>query len=292
MIWSARTWSVGLPLAIALLVAPALAVPTGRPIRVLSLLGEGQVNGDSLSAPGEWPAGSELELKRSSIAQVMLPGLSLSVVGPARLRLLGQSAEVELWRGELVRLSGQGLILASGWELRLEGQGATVLLDGARCYALEGRVRIGARAEAVGPVQRLLRQLSGAPTRWLTGMATGPRVARGSMESGQSARFLLSGGVEIMIATPPPERLALTRRFAVPDRWEPPLTPVSPASIRRATRLVREQRQAQREGASCGCTESRGPGAPPLSGANPTTALERNRGTVRVQVTGVPRINP
>jgi hypothetical protein len=271
--------------AALLCAAPAVAAPAVRRAearsaegQVLSVVGEVQARGETIQGPRSLPAG-ELTLARGARLQLLLPAsdrrgdLALSVIGPARLRIVA-AAEVELLFGEQLRASGSGRLSLRGlWLLELAGSSA--VLDGDHLFVTRGQ---GALALRQPPASVPTVEPAGAPQP--------PAATR--VIAGQQARLGAGGTIQLVQGVPRAELLAALDHFVAPA-WRPSLPRVTLAEVRRAERTSDEQRRASRETASCGCTESKGTsGAPNLSSAGGITPLERQNGRLHIHVVGVP----
>ncbi len=268
--------------ALCALAAPARAAGPARPLRLLSLTGAARVDGEATVAPSRWPAGALLDLSCGAVAQLLVEtpagALALAVRGPARVRLLGRAAEVDVLEGRALRLAGAGALQAAGWRLELDG---TALLDGERLFVLEGRASLRPLpGGAVGPVLRFARAIADEP-----GLAAGVQPT-----AGHAVRLGLTRA-ELTPGAPPEPLLAELSRFQPPPAWRSRPPEVTLAEVRRAEQWTREQRRSERQAASCGCTESRGPGGAPVLGSGPgVNPLERSGSLLRLRVVGIPRI--
>jgi hypothetical protein len=276
------TWR-GVVLAFLVALAPAANVDAA-PIHVLSVVGGVQA-GDRPLVPGVVDAG-RLEVQRGATVQALLPcascrgaprTLALSVAGRSVLRL-GGSSEVAIVDGEgAVRLAGGGALQRSGWRVALEDD-ATVVLQGRTLHVLVGRASLRATPATLDPVSRFLARF---------GETSPPMI----VNAGRVAWLDLTSRT-LGVGRPSAEVLARLDALQPPAPWTPPLDEVSAAEVKRARRWTQQQRQAAREAASCGCTESRGPGAGPIAGRGAFNPLERTTTIIRVKVTDVPRRLP
>jgi len=279
-----RTLTLMLMLTLMLtLLLPLLAAPPAlaAPLEVLSVSGEVRVGGSPLEAPRSIPAGSSLTVGAGGQVLLLLPAagdrgeLAVAVLGPARLYGAGQAAEVELVQGGRLRASGSGQLLLHGlWLLTLRESSA--VLDGEHLFLVRGSGSLEPR-----------RPLSFNPAAALFGGPHPPAAVR--VQAGQRASLGPGGSLTLAQGAPSPELVAAPDHV-VPPVWRPVLPRVSLAEVRRAERTSSEQRRAERETASCGCTESKGASGAPLPGAGPgMTPLERQAARLRVRVIGVPR---
>jgi hypothetical protein len=271
-------------LAVVLTLAPTAAVAS--PIEVLSVVGMARAAGRSLGTGGI-DAGKLLEVPRGATLQVLLPRrgrerdvLALSVAGPVVLRLDRASAEVTLVEGQgAVRLAGGGgAIERSGWRVVLGDAGATVVLQGQTLHVLVGRATLSAVPSTLDPVSRFVAGL-GASSPPTTVAAS--RVAHLGLST-----------LQLGAGRPSGEVLSRLDALQPPPAWTPTIDEVTTAEVKRARRWTQQQRQAAREAASCGCTESRGSGAGPVAGKNAFNPLERTTTILKVKITDVPKRLP
>jgi hypothetical protein len=255
----------------ALLLALLLAGPAeATEVKVLSV--EGQVRADAgpLESARRLPAASTLTVLAGGRAQLLIASaqgeLAVAVLGPARLRLLAKDAEVEVLQGARLRASGSGRLSQQRgpgcYQLTLRD--STAVFDGTRLFLVRGAAQLGYR--------------SGAETQF------GP-VAR-QLAPGES----VSESSDPIRSAPPAELLTALDHFLAPP-WHAAFGRVTLAEVRRAERASNERRRAERETASCGCTESKSTTTAQNPGSVLTaTPLERQGAAVRVRVSGVPAV--
>jgi hypothetical protein len=263
--------------------------------QVLSISGQARARQTPLSVGEELPVGSMIEVETAAVLQLFLrPGLVAAVLGPAWVEVLADGLEVhtgetvallarqsdglEVHTGETVALAGQGgVLVARGWRIALHPHGASVLLDGSQAYVQEGRARL------LPPLARRgWRLLSQLPAESIQSEQIVGRGQLGILGSSDRA--------QIVAGRPPEELVRRVRRYQAPERFTPTLDEVSLAEVQKVKRWGQEQTQAQREAASCGCTESKSSSGGTLNGQNGAqTPLEKINTPVRVLILGLPR---
>jgi hypothetical protein len=241
--------------------SPALAGPGARVVSRSGALG-----------PPPALAG-EVQVGAGETLQLLLPGGGsvAGVCGPARLRV-GAGADLALLSGAgPLLLSGAGgrLLLPRG-SVQLDPAGAAVLLHGHRLYVLRGRARVawaagaGVAAPASQPVARTL-------------------------QAGSYVELDPSGALAVAAGSPAPALLTRARNHGAPPPWNPGgVDRVTVEDVKRARQRTREERQAAREAASCGCTEGSGQGVDQTGGRDRTTTMEQFKARLRVRISGLP----
>jgi hypothetical protein len=247
-----------MPCLLPLLSAPAWAGPA---IRVVSVLGGASAEGQPLAAGQSLTAGTEVDVAAGGVLQLLLDRtrLAASICGKGQVRLAAGSADVEV-RGEpVVRLAGEGTLATDA--LRVEVRG-TVVLERGSLYVLAGHATASAPSARLVPVQ-----------------------------AGNTARVSSDGSLRVTPGAPQEAAVRGTVRYASPEPWDPEVA-VDLSVVRRARQEVQQQQQRDRELASCGCTESSGPGAATVQSSTVEHRPEGRQATVRVRVLGVPKRIP
>jgi hypothetical protein len=263
-----------LALLVLLVSAPraALAGPLQGQVEVLSVVGTARAGGKRLEAGAALHAGAVVELvsRDAGVQLVLARRMAVGLCDRASARLLGAGADVVLDQGGVARLAGRGSVVSG--RLRAElGADGIVLLQGGRLFVQEGRVTV---RSILAPPARPIR----------TVVHSGEQVS-----PGRAVRAARSGDLKLRWLEPPAGLVARTLVYQPPPPWDPGEDPVEVgAQVKRTQQRVEARQQRERELATCGCTESSGPGLDPSKERN-KTVIEGRRGTVRVRVRGVPR---
>lgn len=292
-------------LAALCVASPVAATAADGSVEILSVVGAVRSSGAAVTAGQRLPANTArpalVVVPRGAALTALLTArgrpVALSAAGPLVLRLLGPGTDVVRLEGDgSLRLAGHDTSLrTAGWNVKLgvsrlsvkrvndvdlasflieRDAWSTIVLDGDHLYVLDGGVLVmPARQPLVGRLLSLLAPASSAP--FLLGAP-------------QHARFELRRTVRGQ-GPPPPEVLQRLAVLETPPAWVPDAGMVTPAEVKRARRQTELQRQAAREAASCGCTESRGSAGQWSSSRSVVNPLERTSGVITVRVKGMPR---
>jgi hypothetical protein len=290
--------------ALCVLTSPVDAAAADGSVEILSVVGAVRSGGAVVAAgqhlPGNHARPALVVVPRGASLTALLTARgrpqALSAAGPLLLRLLGPGSDVVRLEGDgSLRLAGHDATLrATGWNVKLgvsrlsltrvdgvdlasflieRDAWSTIVLDGDQLYVLEGSVLV---TPGRWPLGRLLSLLAPAPP---------PPFLLGAP---QHACLELSRAVRGQ-GPPPPEVLQRLAVLETPPAWVPDAGRVTPAEVKRARRQGELQRQAAREAASCGCTESRGSAGQWSSSRSVVNPLERTSGVFTVRVKGMPR---
>lgn len=253
-------------------------VVRSEPARVVSVTGQILVDGNPLPSSDQAGLvavrpGATVKLPRDATLQLLQGNLSVGLLGAARLTLGPGAAGVKVHELQgAVRMAGAGGRLSfQGWQVELASKGAAVLLAGQRLYVLEGSALVRLPPPPVAPAAAVLA--------WTTTLAAGKAMPLGS------AIVAATAG-----AVPPPRVSRLTASFGDPAPWVPRVVgQVSLEDVKQAQQWMQSERQAQRETASCGCTEGGAQGGHMGGSKVETGNVQANTGVLKVRIHGIPR---
>ncbi len=262
-------------------------------VRLIAVAGGVHHQDRRLTRPASLPTTAQLKLDRGAAALILITAgtdpsgsLAVAMTGGSSVKILGSGAEVTLLRGNRIALSGAGTLLLRGWRIELKG---SILVQDYVVYVTSGQAKIRGR-DIMEHSDTLRDTAPSLLTKLLSGLGSSPRPRSPQrIKAGQSARLEIGGGITVAAGLPSLESHLIWSKALVPPPWTPDIGSVNPGAMNKAKKLTRQRLQAQRETASCGCTESSGSGGPAVGSGGTVTPVERTNAVVRVRITGMPR---